>query len=145
MGDGVQGIDGNLVLPPHYFEVDWYLQTIAKVRTLDPQHILATHYGPLVGRNVVEFIDASQTFVEKCELAILRVLEASGKLLDFLSIVEALRREIGIHVGSTPASNYVYSLLVRAHLRRLSSDGYVIEEDPQASNKQHHSFFVYRH
>jgi glyoxylase-like metal-dependent hydrolase (beta-lactamase superfamily II) len=144
MGDGVPAVDGDLVLPPHYFEVDWYLQTIAKVRALKPQRILATHYEPLVGRDAVKFIDASEAFVRECDLAILRVLEVSGKPLSFLSIVEALRREIGIRVGSIPASNYVYSLLIQAHLRRLVTEGQVIEEESRAPDNQHQSFSIYR-
>ena len=49
MGDGVPAVDGSLALPPHYFEVDWYLYTIAKVRALSPQYILATHYPAVDG------------------------------------------------------------------------------------------------
>lgn len=125
MGHGVPDANGNLVMPPHYFEVDWYLQTIAKVRALNPQYILATHYEPLVGRAVMEFLEASESFVAKCDSAITGILETASKPLDILSIVETLRRSIGI-----PDADYQYGLLVRAHLRKLAQQGRaVLEED----------------
>lgn len=121
MGEGVPDVNGNLVMPPHYFEVDWYLETIAKVRALNPQYILATHYEPLVGRAITEFLDASEVFAARCHSAIVRILESSRGSLDTLSIIEALRSRIGI-----PAADNQYALLVRAHLTKLTKQGRVV-------------------
>lgn len=142
MGDGVPGVDGHLVLPPHYFEVDWYLETIAKLRYLDPEYILATHYRPLVGQHAAEHIDASAAFVQNCDSIILRALEAFGEPLDFLTIVDAVRRELGICVGSIPASNYVYSLLVQAHLKRLVMSGQAVQSESHAPDMPYRSYSV---
>jgi glyoxylase-like metal-dependent hydrolase (beta-lactamase superfamily II) len=145
MGNGVPGVDGNLALPPHYFEVDWYLYTIAKVRSLDPQCILATHYQPLMGRQAEEFVEASQAFVERMGETIYGTLADSGEWLDFSSILETVRREVGINVDGFDASNYVYSLPIRAHLRQLVAEGRVVEDKLITSDQSRRRFSVRQH
>jgi hypothetical protein len=133
-------VRGGLVLPPHYFDVDWYLGTIATLRDLDPQHILATHYPPLVGQQAAAHIDASVAFVDRCDSIILDVLEAHAQPMEFLGIVEGVRRRLDICVSDIVASNYVFSLLVQAHLRRLVTAGRARHSEPYVSDKPYRMY-----
>ena len=121
MGDGIPDVNGKLVMPPHYFEVDWYLETIAKVRALNPQYILATHYESMTGSAVMRFLDLSEAFVVQCDRAVVDILESSREPLSSAAIVAALRDRVGI-----PGADYQYGLLARAHLRGLLRHGRVV-------------------
>jgi glyoxylase-like metal-dependent hydrolase (beta-lactamase superfamily II) len=114
MADGVPDLEGRLVMPPHYFEVDWYLQTIENARALLPEYLLATHYAPVQGKAVELFLKSSQAFVARFETALMDYLRNNKRPMDMASIIRTMRDWLGI-----PNSDYQYGLLVRAHLRKL--------------------------
>ena len=121
MGNGVPDVHGQLVMPPHYFEVDWYLRTIAAARTLAPRLILATHYPPIAGNAVEEFLQASEVFVETCNTMMQEIMEGATAPLGMPAIIQALRGRLGI-----PEADYQYALLARAHLRHLQEKGQLV-------------------
>lgn len=122
LGSGVPDVDGNLVMPPHYFEVDWYLGSIQKIRALNPTGILATHYKPMQGKEVNEFLNASERFVAECNEAVLEIFGELKKPLNGPTIRDALREIIGI-----PNAQNQYNLIVRAHLNQLLQQGRIAQ------------------
>jgi glyoxylase-like metal-dependent hydrolase (beta-lactamase superfamily II) len=114
MGDGIPDINGQLVMPPHYFEVDWYLHTIEIARRLKPQYIFATHYPPINGKDVDLFLNASQAFVSKFERILVALLEQKKQSMEMSSLIVAVRERLGI-----PEADYQYGLLLHAHLQKL--------------------------
>jgi glyoxylase-like metal-dependent hydrolase (beta-lactamase superfamily II) len=114
MGEGIPDITGRLVMPPHYFEVDQYLYSIELAYRLGPEHLLATHYPPISGREVVAFLEASKAFVVKFEALLIDLLRCENRSMDIPSIIPLVQERLGI-----PDSDYQYGLLVRAHLRNL--------------------------
>ena len=114
MADGIPDLEGHLVMPPHYFEVDWYLHTIETARNLLPEYLLPTHYAPILGKDVELFLNNSQTFVTRFETGLLDLIRTKRRPLDMASIINTIRDWLGI-----PNSDYQYGLLVRAHLRKL--------------------------
>ncbi len=114
MGDGIPDINGQLVMPPHYFEVDWYLQTIEIARHLKPKYLLATHYPPIGGKAVDLFLNTSQDFVSKFERILVDSLEHEKQPMDMPSLIHVIRERLGI-----PNADYQYGLLVHAHLQLL--------------------------
>jgi glyoxylase-like metal-dependent hydrolase (beta-lactamase superfamily II) len=120
IGDGIPDLDQNLVMPPHYFKVDWYLQSIAKIQALKPQWILATHYQPMSSKDAMNFLNDSESFVRRCGLAIGEELRARDEPVSLSDIVNHLRKRLGIS-----DAGYQYALLVRAHLMDLMKSGHV--------------------
>ena len=114
MADGIPDIEGRLVMPPHYFEVDWYLQTIETTRSLFPEYLLPTHYTPIQGEDVESFLNCSQVFVARFETALVEILRNNKRPLDMAFIICTMRDWLGI-----PNCDYQYGLLIRAHLRKL--------------------------
>jgi len=102
------------VMPPHYFEVDQYLDSIELAYRLGPEYLLATHYPPISGREVVAFLEASKAFVVKFEGLLIDLLRGEDRAMDIPSIILLVREQLGI-----PDCDYQYGLLVRAHLRAL--------------------------
>jgi glyoxylase-like metal-dependent hydrolase (beta-lactamase superfamily II) len=118
MGNGIPDTQGRLVMPPHYFEVDWYLNSIKRAQGLDPQQLLATHYLPLVDRAVTQFLETSRAFVARLEATLLAMLWGAHQPVDMPALISAVRDQVGI-----PGADYQYGLLLRAHLRRLTEQG----------------------
>ena len=128
MGAGIPDTQGRLVMPPHYFDVDWYLASIERARLLGAQHLLATHYLPLSGAAAPAFLDASQAFVTRLEAVLLDVLQSADKPLDLPALIVAVRDQIGI-----PESDYQYRLVLQAHLMQLARRGRVGAVDQTGS------------
>lgn len=120
MGRGIPDASGNLVMPPHYFDVDSYRATIRTAREIAPRAILATHFPPIVGGAVEPFLDASEEFVQDLDDVINGILVRAGSPLHVGSVIAETRKAIGI-----PNSEYQYALPVVAHLRRLAKRGQV--------------------
>ena len=91
-----------------------------------------------------EFIEASQAFVQRLDDTIYDTLVNSGRWMDFSSILETVKREVGIVVDDKDSSNYVYSLPVRAHLRQLVAEGRVVERSTPGSFDQPRHLFSIR-
>jgi glyoxylase-like metal-dependent hydrolase (beta-lactamase superfamily II) len=120
MGAGVPNLAGGLDMPPHYFDANWYIQTIRTARALEPQHLFATHYAPRHGSGVQQFLDESETFVEHFEASFLTILESQRTALSVADLIQASRGILGI-----PEATYQYGMLVLAHLKSLKQKGYV--------------------
>lgn len=120
MGRGIPNLEGQLEMPPHYFGVDWYLQTIKRVRELEPEYLFATHYPPLQGNDVRHFLDESEEFVRHFERQFLDALSATHRLLTIPEMIQISQELLGI-----PGATYQYGMLVAAHLENLRLRGYV--------------------
>jgi glyoxylase-like metal-dependent hydrolase (beta-lactamase superfamily II) len=115
LGAGVPDVSGSRVMPPHYFEVDWYLKSIEKIRDLAPKALLATHYEPILGEKQVEdFLNESIKFVENCNEMFIRIFTTTKSPLDASTLKKRIREMVGI-----PDAENQYNLLVRAHLNYL--------------------------
>ena len=118
LGMGVPDLNGDLTMPPHYFEVDWYLETIQKLIALKPEYLFLTHYPPLCGSEVNDFLERSSSYVYACMERLEAILKSSGGRLNSHALLQRLRSQIGI----TSADNQ-YQLLLRAHLNHLRKYG----------------------
>jgi glyoxylase-like metal-dependent hydrolase (beta-lactamase superfamily II) len=121
MGMGVPDLDGNLIMPPCYFEVDWYLNTIESIKQLSPQYIFGSHYQPISGVDVDKFIMDSEAFLSRFNELIHDALESAKEPLDIPTIINEVRDCYGI-----PDSDYQYGMSIRAHLRKLFSVGKLV-------------------
>ncbi len=117
LGRGVTSLAGSLVSPPPYFDVDNYRKSIAQVRALSPEYILATHYPVIKGEKVAAFLEESDAFVRWCEYAVLAMLD-EAESLTFREIVDGLEHRVG-----PPGA--VWRLTARAHLNKLVEMGQV--------------------
>jgi len=111
LGDGVPDVTGQLIMPPHYFDVAWYLTTIKHVASLKPETVLLTHYPVMRGRQVEDFLSRSASFVERCTELLGDILRTTAWPMSSNEIVASVRSRIGI-----PGADYQYALLTRAHL-----------------------------
>jgi glyoxylase-like metal-dependent hydrolase (beta-lactamase superfamily II) len=116
MGKGIPDIEGNLVMPPHYFEAEWYRKTLGAVARCAPKSILATHYPPLHEKQASTFVKDSAAFLKEFEGMLLNILRSASSPPDISEIIDVVRAQLGI-----PDAGYQYGLLVRAHLRDLAS------------------------
>jgi len=122
MGNGVPDTKGNLNMPPSYFELDWYLETIEKVSQLSPHYILGTHYPLLFGDEALGFVEESRNFISVMCDVILAVLSSENGPISMPTIINRVRSEIRI-----PGSDYQYGMSIRAHLRDLVEKGVVLK------------------
>ena len=114
MARGIPNMHDTIVMPPHYFEITTYLNTLDTLEKLSPATLLSTHYPPLYGDDVRQFLQESRAFVFECEQLLEAILASAQEPLSSLGIVARLRDRLGI-----PGADYQYGLLVRAHLNHL--------------------------
>ena len=125
-GDCIQGsvylgLDGTPKLCPTYTDVDPYLETIERVRTLAPSELHGCHWPAARGSEVEAFLEESRAYVEHLdELVRACLLEADSGL--------TLRELIACVNGRLPrpwepdvAAELVYSL--NGHVERLVGVG----------------------
>ncbi len=124
MGRGLLDMQGNVIHPPPYFDVEQYLGSARALQALAPQRLLTAHYDVIEGAEVERFLADTIAFVEDAGRIVERSLTEAGEL----TLQEALAKADPQLGPFTSMPNELAGSL-RAHLRQLVKEGRA-EEDP---------------
>jgi glyoxylase-like metal-dependent hydrolase (beta-lactamase superfamily II) len=125
-GDCVQGsvylgLDGTPKLCPTYTDVDPYLETIERVRTLAPSELHGCHWPTARGSEVDAFLDESRTYVEHLDELVRACLGEAGSGLTLRELIACVNGRLPRPWEPDVAAELVYSL--NGHLERLVGVG----------------------
>jgi glyoxylase-like metal-dependent hydrolase (beta-lactamase superfamily II) len=76
--DGIYDRAGNKLIPPRYYDVTAYRDTIQRIAALEPELLLTAHYPPMARTPAREFCERSTAYVDAVE-AIVREQSAAGE------------------------------------------------------------------
>jgi glyoxylase-like metal-dependent hydrolase (beta-lactamase superfamily II) len=114
LSDGIYDRVGNRLIPPRYYDADAYRQTIRRIRALEPELLLTSHYTPMRRADARDFCDRSLAYVDAVE-AIVHEARASGET-DLRQLSERVDR----HLGPFPEFATEIAAGVRSHLSALA-------------------------
>jgi glyoxylase-like metal-dependent hydrolase (beta-lactamase superfamily II) len=125
-GDCVQGsvylgLDGTPKLCPTYTDVDPYLDTIERVRTLAPSELHGCHWPAARGANVDAFLGESRAYVEEIDELVRACLVEAGSGLTLRELIGCVNERLPRPWEPDVAAELVYSL--NGHLERLVEVG----------------------
>lgn len=124
-GDAIQGsvylnTDGESALCPTYLYPQAYLETVEKIRGMEPQVYVGCHWPVKRGDEVEAFCDESRAFVEKAEKLILKEIGGSPAGLT----LSELCARCGPHLGTWPEPvNHELCYAFSGHLDELEAGG----------------------
>lgn len=123
-GDAVMGwgvVDGEGELqPPHYVDVDHYLATIERLRSLGIRELRLSHEPVLRDDEVRRFLDDSASAVDVLGTAVARAVRSVDRKRPgaLLSVCEAVKADTGRWKAALTSS---FAPTVAAHLERMAS------------------------
>ncbi len=123
MGRGLLDMDGRVIHPSPYFDVEDYLASARALQALEPRLLLTAHYDVMEGEQVSRFLADTIAFVEDAARVTERELEAAGEL----TLAELVRRADPQLGPFTSMPNELGGTL-RAHLRALVEAGRAFED-----------------
>jgi glyoxylase-like metal-dependent hydrolase (beta-lactamase superfamily II) len=123
MGRGLLDMDGRVISPPPYFDVDAYLGAARTLSDLRPQRLLTAHYDVMEGAEVERFLSDTVAFVEDAGRIAAEALETSGGLT-LAELVERADPELG---PFTAMANELGGTM-RAHLQALVRQDHARED-----------------
>jgi glyoxylase-like metal-dependent hydrolase (beta-lactamase superfamily II) len=123
MGRGLLDMEGNVISPPPYFDVEGYLGSARMLASLRPQRLLTAHYDVMEGAEVERFLADTVAFVEDAGRIAAASIEEAGEL-SLASLVDRADAELG---PFTAMANELGGTM-RAHLRDLVLQGRVRED-----------------
>src|SRR5215218_5774079 len=110
---GIYDREGNRLIPPRYFDAARYQNTIRKLQTLRPEHLLTAHYPPMQGQAALDFLDLSLEFTERVHGVVREGLQ------DGTTDLRELTRRADARLGPYPQFSHELAAGVRAHLAML--------------------------
>jgi glyoxylase-like metal-dependent hydrolase (beta-lactamase superfamily II) len=110
LSDGIYDRAGNKLIPPRYYDADAYRQTIRRIRALEPEVLLTSHYAPMPRAAAQEFCDRSLAYVDAVE-AIVREACAAGE-----TDLRRLTERVNEQMGPFPEFSTEIAAGVRSHL-----------------------------
>lgn len=124
LGRGLLDLQGNLISPPPYFEVEPYLWTIETLASLEIDHLLTAHYALMQGEAVAQFLHDSRAFVQELGDAVAHIVQHAEEPLTLKDITQEADARVG------PFTQFANELAgpVRAHVRQLVEQGQAVEE-----------------
>ena len=125
-GDCIQGsvylgLDGTPKLCPTYTDVDPYLETIERVRTLAPSELHGCHWPAARGPDVAAFLDESRAYVEHLDELVRACLVEAESGLTLRELIGRVNDRLQMPWEPGVAGELVYSL--NGHLERLVERG----------------------
>ena len=123
LGRGLLDMEGNVIHPPPYFDVDAYVGTVARLQSLRPAVLLTAHYDVLEGDAVDRFLEASLTFADDVDAVVRQELANAGSV-DLAGLLARVDPQLG---PFTSMPNELAGTL-RAHLRKLVREGRASED-----------------
>jgi glyoxylase-like metal-dependent hydrolase (beta-lactamase superfamily II) len=110
---GIYDREGNRLIPPRYFDATAYQNTIRKLLTLQPEHLLTAHYPPMQGKEALDFLDRSMQFTQQ-----LHSVVSEGAQSGTTDLWELTRRA-DERLGPYPEFMHELAAGVRAHMALL--------------------------
>lgn len=110
LADGIYDRMGNKLIPPRYYDVDAYRETIRRIRALEPELLLTAHYPPMGRAEAREFCDRSLAYVDEVELVV-REAHAAGE-----TRLRQLTERVDARLGPFPEFATEIAAGVRSHL-----------------------------
>jgi len=120
--EGAFDVEGNALQPPPYVDADAYLQTIELLRGLAPETLSLTHFEPLHGDEVPEFLDRAYDWAVGFESTLVSVLEDADAPLTVPELIDRIterRGSFGLDLD--------LAFPITSHLERLAERGRVAE------------------
>jgi glyoxylase-like metal-dependent hydrolase (beta-lactamase superfamily II) len=114
---GIYDREGNLLQPPRYFDATSYQNTIRKLHSMRPGHLLTAHYEPMQNEVALDFLDRSLDFTKRVEGVVAEGLK--HETTDLWELTQRADAELGPY----PASMVELGAGVRAHLGLLGPNG----------------------
>jgi glyoxylase-like metal-dependent hydrolase (beta-lactamase superfamily II) len=124
LGRGLLDLDGKVIHPPPYFEIEPYLETARRLQALAPERLLTAHYDVMEGAEVDRFLADTIAFVKDAERVTETALADAGEL-SLAELFALANPQLG---PFTSMANELAGPL-RAHLRSLVDQGRA-REDP---------------
>jgi glyoxylase-like metal-dependent hydrolase (beta-lactamase superfamily II) len=121
-GDCVQGsvylgLDGTPKLCPTYTDVDPYLETVERVRTLAPSELHGCHWPTARGSDVEAFLEESRAYVEQLDELVRACLADADSGLTLRNLIACVNGRLPSPWAPDVAAELVYSL--NGHVERL--------------------------
>ena len=113
LADGVYDRAGTRLIPPRYYTVAGYEQTIRRLRALDPALLLTAHYPVMEREEARAFLDRSLAFVQAVRDAVRAGVRAGTMEL------WPLTETVDAAVGPYPSFAHELAASVRAHLAEV--------------------------
>jgi glyoxylase-like metal-dependent hydrolase (beta-lactamase superfamily II) len=112
--DGVYDRAGHRLIPPRYYDAEAYRTTIRRVRALEPELLLTSHYAPMGADAARAFCDRSLAYVDEVE-AIVAQERAAGRtgLRELTELVDG-------RLGPFPEFTTEIAAGVRSHLAAVA-------------------------
>ena len=119
MADGFVDLAGERLSPPPYVDLDSYLETIERLRSLAPSRIGTAHFPPIAGTEVERFLDRCVEFTRELDRALDAALGSAPQTLPALLAACAerlggyremeleLSRSLGAHLEARVAAGAV--------------------------------------
>jgi glyoxylase-like metal-dependent hydrolase (beta-lactamase superfamily II) len=114
---GIYDREGNLLQPPRYFDATAYQNTIRKLHSMHPGHLLTAHYQPMRGKEALDFLDRSLDFTMQVHRVVGEGLE--NGMTDLWKLTKHADAELGPY----PAFMVELGAGVRTHLGLLGPNG----------------------
>ncbi|MGH3147202.1 MAG: MBL fold metallo-hydrolase, partial [Rubrobacter sp.] len=106
---GIYDRAGNRLIPPRYFDATGYPNTIRKLHSMRPGHLLTAHYPPMQGEESLDFLDRSLDFTAQVH----RVVKEG--LTNGTTDLWELTKHADARLGPYPESMTELGAGVRAH------------------------------
>lgn len=122
LGDTVPTADGEPAFPPTYRDTDPYLASIEAFRRLNADLLLTAHYPVYEGAAVADFLDLSEAYTERLDVAIEAALRSAGAAVTSLDLIRSIAADVG---PWAPAAADYLIFPVTGNLERLVQRGSV--------------------
>jgi glyoxylase-like metal-dependent hydrolase (beta-lactamase superfamily II) len=122
LGDTVPTAAGTPAFPPTYRDTDPYLESIATFRALAPELLLTAHYPVYEGDGVSDFLDLSEKYTDRLDVAIEAALRASATGLTSLELIHRIAGDVG---PWAPAAAEYLIFPITGNLERMVARGLV--------------------
>lgn len=134
IGDALNGMtqldcDGNWTAPPPYTSRVDYLQSIQKLRALNPRILLTGHYPVMRGNEITAFMNASQDFIFHTDQMLADLFQAAPDLLTLAQLIDLANSRLGPFAFARDLQfaleAHLAALEQQHRLQRYSRDGVI--------------------
>jgi glyoxylase-like metal-dependent hydrolase (beta-lactamase superfamily II) len=125
-GDGLVDVCGEPLQPPPYHRLPDYERTIGLLAALDPEVCSFTHYEPLYGDAVGDFVATSREFVDEFEAITRDIVGTQGPvtLREAINRAEGRLGDVGLTADlAYPLVAHLDALVDRGETRTVDRDG----------------------
>jgi glyoxylase-like metal-dependent hydrolase (beta-lactamase superfamily II) len=125
--EGAFDVNGDPLQPPPYVDADAYLQSIELLRGLSPATLSLTHFEPLHGDKVIDFLDRAYDWVVGFESTLVSVLTDADRPLTVPELIDRIterRGSFGLDLDlAFPITSHLDRLAERGRVEETTRDG----------------------